>query len=150
MTSSSGCEQGSRRAAVSKIKAFDAESAARARPTPVTGYIGSMTRQLETDREVAALNLRSVEAGPEQAADCGVCGRSVDEVDGGADWLHIEVTRADPAEFFYATFCTQAHAADWLTRQLPAPAPPAQAVKGLVVERLWAMVFVFCAICPWG
>jgi hypothetical protein len=114
------------------------------------GHIGSITRQLKADREVASVSLRSVEVGPEQSVNCAVCGRPVDEVDGGADQLHLEVTRADPAEFFYATFCTQAHAADWLSRPLPAPAPPAQAVKGLGLEPLYATLFVFSAIWALG
>ncbi len=46
----------------------------------------------------------------------------VDQVDGGREWIHLDVTRADGAEGYdslWADFCTQAHAAEWLARPLP-------------------------------
>lgn len=48
-------------------------------------------------------------------------------MDEGRGWVHLEVTRSDEAEglrFLDADFCTQQHAAQWLARPLPDPAPP--------------------------
>jgi hypothetical protein len=59
-----------------------------------------------------------------EAATCALCGRRIDHVDGGAGWMHLEVTRGDsPDAFEYvdADLCTQAHAAEWLSRPLPSP-----------------------------
>jgi hypothetical protein len=86
----------------------------------------------------------------DDAVRCDVCGRPVVEVDGGRDSLFVEITRGDPgrpAEFLDAAFCTQAHAAEWFSRPLPAPSPPRVHVPGgwQGVERLYAVVFVFCA-----
>lgn len=62
---------------------------------------------------------------PADASDCAVCGRPWTDVDDGADWLHLEVTRHDDLnrlDFLDADFCSQEHAAEWLRRPLPAPA----------------------------
>ena len=62
---------------------------------------------------------------PADASDCAVCGRPWTDVDDGADWLHLEVTRHDELnrlDFLDADFCSQEHAAEWLRRPLPAPA----------------------------
>jgi hypothetical protein len=65
-----------------------------------------------------------VESG--DAARCALCGRPWPEVDGGADWLHLEITRSyeGDVQFIDEDFCTREHAAEWLARPLPAPAEP--------------------------
>lgn len=89
-----------------------------------------------------------VDADPEHPVLCAVCDRPVAEVVGGADWLHLEVTRGDPpedAEYIDADFCTQAHAAEWLSEPLPSPALQ---VRGEASrwDRLVGLVFAFCAL----
>src|SRR3712207_2893126 len=59
------------------------------------------------------------------ASDCAVCGQPWTDVDGGSNWLHLEVTRSDELDrpdFLDADFCSQEHAAEWLRRPLPVPA----------------------------
>jgi hypothetical protein len=62
------------------------------------------------------------------ASACATCGRPWTDVDGGRSWVHLEVTRQDEGDelrFVDADFCSQQHAAQWLARPLPDPAPPA-------------------------
>ncbi|MGY1760733.1 hypothetical protein ACI79G_00835 [Geodermatophilus sp. SYSU D00779] len=64
---------------------------------------------------------------PVDAAACATCGRRWTDVDGGRNWLHLEVTRhdrGDGLDFLDADFCSQQHAAEWLHRPLPDPVPP--------------------------
>jgi hypothetical protein len=78
-------------------------------------------------RAEAGLSLWLVGGDGGDAAACALCGRRIDEVDGGAGWMHLEITRRDPPEDFEyldADLCTQAHAAEWLSRPLPPPPPP--------------------------
>ena len=87
---------------------------------------------------------------PEESATCAVCGRRVAEVGGGEDWLRLEVTRGDlpeDREYVDADFCTQAHAAEWLSRPLPPPAPVVRARPGRR-ERWVGGAFAFCVL--WG
>jgi hypothetical protein len=68
-------------------------------------------------------------ADPADASLCAACGRPWTDVDGGRNWLHLEVTRddgGDGLDFLDVDFCSQEHAAEWLQRPLPAPvrAPP--------------------------
>jgi hypothetical protein len=63
---------------------------------------------------------------PEDAATCTLCGRKWSEVQGGAGWLHLEVTRGDGSDgldWLNEDFCTQAHASEWLERPLPPVSP---------------------------
>ncbi|WP_139206352.1 hypothetical protein [Blastococcus sp. DSM 46786] len=65
---------------------------------------------------------------PADAAACATCGRPWTDVDDGRGWVHLEVTRSDEVDglrFVDADFCSQEHAAQWLARPLPDPAPPA-------------------------
>lgn len=87
-------------------------------------------------------------ADPEDSATCATCERPVVEVNRGADWTHLEVIRGDPPEdvqYLDADFCTQAHAAEWLSGPLPTPSPPAS-VEVPRRERLLAWVLAFCAL----
>jgi hypothetical protein len=89
-----------------------------------------------------------VDVAPEDSASCAVCDRRVAEVDGGADWLHLEITRGDsPDDFEYidADFCTQAHAAEWLSGPLPTPEPTAS-VPADRRERFFALLLGFCVL----
>jgi hypothetical protein len=87
---------------------------------------------------------------PGESATCAVCGRRVAEVDEGEDWLRLEVTRGDlpdDREYVDADFCTQAHAAEGLSRPLPPPAPVVPVRAGWR-ERLFGVAFAFCVL--WG
>ncbi|CAA9254196.1 MAG: hypothetical protein AVDCRST_MAG57-2296 [uncultured Blastococcus sp.] len=87
-------------------------------------------------------------ADPEDPATCATCERPVAEVNRGADWTHLEVTRGDPpadVQYVDADFCSQAHAAEWLSGPLPMPSPP-EAVEVGRRERLFAWVLVVCAL----
>jgi hypothetical protein len=89
-----------------------------------------------------------VTADLENSATCPVCDRPIAEVDGGADWLHLEVTRGDsPGDFEYidADFCTQAHAAEWLSEPLPTPSPSELVPVGRR-ERWLGILLAFCAL----
>ena len=84
----------------------------------------------------------------EEAATCAVCGRRIVDVDGGADWLYLEVTRGElpeAPEYVDASFCTQAHAAEWLSRSLPSP-PPSVPMRAGWRERLFGVAFAFIAV----
>ncbi len=83
----------------------------------------------------------------EDAARCEICHRPWTEVDGGREWIHLDVTRADGAEGYDsldADFCTQAHAAEWLTRPLPPVirGPAAARVQGSLSERLSTVALI--------
>ena len=74
---------------------------------------------------------------------CEVCAQSCTEVDGGRDWIHLEVTRELPVEgahWLSADFCTQAHAAEWLGRPLPERAAPGESVPTTWGDRVGAAV----------
>jgi hypothetical protein len=100
---------------------------------------------LEDGRGSLALSIVGVDA--EEAAVCAVCGRRIVDVDGGADWLHLEITRGElpeAPEYVDASFCTQAHAAEWLSRPLPPPPPPVPMRKNWR-ERFLLVAFAVCA-----
>lgn len=64
---------------------------------------------------------------PADASLCALCGQRWSDVDGGAGWLNLEVTRSDgrdTLDSFDEDFCSQAHAAEWLAQPLP-PVEPA-------------------------
>ena len=59
---------------------------------------------------------------------CDQCGTAWLEGEPPGDWLALEITRGDGAgdvNWVDADFCSQAHAAEWLTRPLP-PSKPIQ------------------------
>jgi hypothetical protein len=94
------------------------------------------------------LGLVTVDAG--DSATCAVCGRCVAEVNGGEDWLHLDVTRGnlpEDREYVEANFCTQVHAAEWLSSPLPPPAP-AVPIRASWRERLFGVALALCAL--WG
>ncbi len=112
--------------------------------------LGTSSRRGGSSTESEAQGLTSslvgVDAG--EAAACAVCGRRIVDVDGGADWLHLEVTRGElpeAPEYVDASFCTQAHAAEWLSRPLPA-SPPSVPMRADRRERLYGVAFSVCAV----
>lgn len=57
---------------------------------------------------------------------CDLCGLEWQQGDSPGEWLGLEVTRSDGAsdvDWINADFCSQTHAAEWLTRPLPPPEP---------------------------
>ena len=57
---------------------------------------------------------------------CAFCGQVCADVAEGRGWIHLEVTREEPVDdlhWWEVDFCSQAHAAEWLARPLPAPLP---------------------------
>ncbi len=82
---------------------------------------------------------------------CAFCGRRWPSVNGGADWLNIEVTRSDGHggfDYLYEDFCNQEHAAQWMARPLPAPVPADMSSHSTWKDRLLS-VFVVVAFL-WG
>lgn len=85
------------------------------------------------------------------SAPCALCGRPCAEVNNGADWLNVEVTRSDGHggfDYLYEDFCTQEHAAQWLARPLPAPVPADMSPHSSWKDRLIS-VFIVVAL-GWG
>ncbi len=64
---------------------------------------------------------------PADASRCALCGRRWSEVNDGRDWLNVEIARSDDRnglDYLAEDFCSQEHAAQWLSRPLPpVPAP---------------------------
>ncbi len=55
---------------------------------------------------------------------CALCARPCLDVDEGRGWIHLEVTCEKPVDDLHrweVDLCSQAHAAEWLARPLPAP-----------------------------
>jgi hypothetical protein len=55
---------------------------------------------------------------------CDRCGRPCTEVEDGRNWLHLEITREqsiDSCHWWEVDYCSQAHAAEWLSGPLPEP-----------------------------
>jgi hypothetical protein len=74
---------------------------------------------------------------PTEDERCPICGRLWREAE-QAEWLHLEVTRVTPGGtpgWDSASFCSQAHAAEWLTRPLP-PFEPATLMPRTHRDRL--------------
>lgn len=62
-------------------------------------------------------------------AACTLCGVADADESGPSAWIAVEVSGTDDdgcSWWIYEYFCTQAHAAEWLTRPLvhPYPSPP--------------------------
>ena len=58
------------------------------------------------------------------SAPCALCGRRLADVDGGVDVTYLEIWHGEPRDWFDEAFCTQQHAAEWLSRPLPTPDVP--------------------------
>lgn len=102
---------------------------------------------------IGQLASRFVDVDVEEASTCALCGRPIGEVDGGAGVLHLEVTHGPPAQapdYVDASFCTQAHAAEWLSRPLPQsdPLTPVGQVRADWRERLFLAALALGAL--WG
>jgi hypothetical protein len=86
--------------------------------------------------------------GAEDTFTCDLCGMVVRDVNSGKDGLSLEVERwpeGGNPDYVHAMFCTQAHAAEWLTRPLPEPEPePSTAVAVDRGERTFWAGFIFC------
>jgi hypothetical protein len=57
-----------------------------------------------------------------RALVCDHCGQPCTDVDGGRDFVHLEVTRERPVDgthWWEVDFCSQEHAAAWLSEPLP-------------------------------
>ncbi|NEK94203.1 hypothetical protein GCU67_08450 [Modestobacter muralis] len=85
----------------------------------------------------------------EESAPCGLCGRRLIDVGGGADATFLEVTHGEPSVYVEEVFCTQQHAAEWLSRPLPARATPEPVeTSSRWRDRLVAVTFAFSVL--WG
>lgn len=76
---------------------------------------------------------------------CGFCKRRIPLVNGGAEWLYIEVTRNDGhggIDTIDEEFCSQQHAADWLAQPLPAPVPADMSSHSTWKDRLISVFIV--------
>ncbi len=60
-----------------------------------------------------------------EATHCATCGREWREADNDREqWLSVEISRIDSQgeeHWLYENFCSQDHAAEWLSRPLPPP-----------------------------
>jgi hypothetical protein len=80
---------------------------------------------------------------------CTLCGRRLAEVAGGADATYLEVQHGEPSVWFDEVFCTQQHAAEWLSQPLPARAVhQASEVSSSWRDRLVGVAFAISAL--WG
>jgi hypothetical protein len=81
---------------------------------------------------------------PADASLCAFCRRRWSEVNDGSDWLNVEITGSDGRDgldFIAEDFCSQGHAAQWLSRPLPPVAapydPPPRSWKDRLVAAAW-------------
>lgn len=80
----------------------------------------------------------TVETVQSDVTKCDLCGTEWHEGDPPGDWLALEVTRSDGAgdvNWVNADFCSQGHAAEWLTLPLP-PVVPLQLLPRTLRDRL--------------
>lgn len=78
-----------------------------------------------------------VSVGKADRDTCGFCGEVLPDDDD--QWIFVEVLSGNPdsARFFYASFCSPAHAAEWFRRPLPDPEPgPVMPYRDSIGERL--------------
>ena len=84
-----------------------------------------------------------------ESAPCTLCGRGLSDVAGGADATYLEVGHGEPSAWFNEVFCTQQHAAEWLSRPLPAGEPPEPVRESSAWrDRLVSAAFAFSVL--WG